>query len=232
MQTVLVTGGAVRVGKAIALHLAQKGWHVIVHYRHSGQAAENLVRQIKEAGGKALSVQGDLAEEGASQRVFQQAGNVDVLINNAAVFERDTLATLTPESLEANMQTNLVAPLLMMQAFVQQLGEKKGHIINLLDGCKGMSVSAKFLSYALSKQSLREATFLLAQELAPQVQVNGVSVGLALPREGEEEMFERLRQKLPLQMATSPDEVAKSVAFLLESPSITGHIVPLNGGLS
>lgn len=237
-KAVLITGGAVRLGRETALHLASRGWHVAIHYHHSQAEAAELAAAIHALGLKAATVQGDLTVESHLTSLPQAAAEalgmpLTGLVNNAAAFRKDALGSFSRESWLHHMDTNLYAPLRLIEGFAQQLPEgMDGAVVNLIDGCEAMCLSPQFLTYSLSKYGLAEATRLLAQDLAPQVRVNGVSPGLTLPKEGEEEMFERLVAKLPLQQATEPQDIAHAVAYLLETPSITGHILPLDGGAS
>jgi NAD(P)-dependent dehydrogenase (short-subunit alcohol dehydrogenase family) len=234
VKTILITGAAARLGRETALYLAKRGWDVAVHYRHSAKGALQTVDAIKALGRQALAIQGNLQEEGAPTRILQQAvaalGTVTALVNNAATFERDTLATLDSSQFHAHMKINLLAPLMLAKAFAENLGEREGAIINILDGCEGLSLSPNFLSYSLSKYGLENATLLLAKDLAPNIRVNGIAPGLTLPKPGEEEMFARLEAALPISKATQPEEIVAAVAFILETPSLTGQILRLNGG--
>ena len=233
--TVLITGGAIRVGKAIALHLAAKGWNVAIHYHHSEVEAQETLRELQNLCVKATAIRADLTAPNAAQSIFVEAnkilGSVTALINNAAAFTKDSVATLSHESWVRHMETNLLAPLMLSQAFAAQLPKgKEGAIINLLDGCEGMCLSPQFLTYSLSKEGLRHATLLLAKGLAPNIRVNAIAPGLTLPKEGEEAMFVRLVARLPVPVATTPDEIANAVSLLLESPSATGQVLAMNGG--
>lgn len=233
--TVLITGGAVRLGRLTALHLAKQGWNIAIHYRRSAEDAAGTVNAIKALGVKAVAIQGELAGDGAPMIVRKAVQALDMpltaLVNNAAAFTRDNLGDFTRDSWMRHMDTNLYAPLALTRAFAEQLPEDAhGAVVNLIDGCEALCLSPNFLTYSLSKYGLAEATRLLAQELAPRIRVNGVSPGLTLPQEGEEEMFNRLVGKLPLQQATEPQDIAEAIAYLLATPSITGQILALDGG--
>lgn len=234
-KTILITGGATRLGRETALHLAAKGWNIAVHYRDSAEAASRTVADIVALGREAVALRGDLTQTGAASRLVQEAsdalGGLGALVNNAALFEKDNLASFTEAQFRAHMDTNLLAPLLLSQAFAAQLDtEAQGVIVNLLDGCEGMCLSPNFLTYTLSKYGLEDATRLLAKGLAPRIRVNAVAPGLTLPKPGEEEMFTRLVARLPVPQATSPLEIAAAIAYLIETPSLTGQIIALNSG--
>lgn len=233
--SVLITGGAVRLGRVIALHLAAKGWNVAVHYHASAADAADTVEALRTLGVQAAAVRGDLTGD-AAENLVGDAGQalgmpLTALVNNAAAFTKDNLRDFTRESWLRHMDTNLYAPLVLARAFAAQLPqETQGAVVNLIDGCESLCLSPNFLTYTLSKYGLAEATRLLAQELAPAIRVNGVSPGLTLPKDGEEEMFDRLVAKLPLEQATEPEDIAAAVAYLLETRSITGQILALDGG--
>ena len=233
---VLITGGAVRIGRATALHLARKGWHVAIHYHQSAKEAEQCVAELQACNVKAVAIQGDLNVEADVQNIVGKACNalampLTALVNNAAAFHKDNISTFTRESWLRHMDTNLYAPLQLIAAFAKQLPENgQGAVVNLIDSCESMCISPNFLTYSLSKYGLAEATRLLAQDLAPHIRVNGVSPGLTLPKAGEEAMFKRLVAKTPLERPVSPQEIAEAVAYLLESPVITGQILALDSG--
>jgi NAD(P)-dependent dehydrogenase (short-subunit alcohol dehydrogenase family) len=237
-KSVLITGGAVRIGRTTALHLARKGWNVVIHYRHSGDEIPQDLAELKALKVKAVAVQADLRVENALSGLIRQATAtlgmpLTALVNNAAVFEKDQLSTFTRSDWDKHMDVNLYAPLRLIADFAAQLpSSSHGSVVNLIDGCEAMCMSPAFLTYSLSKYGLAHATRLLAQDLAPRIRVNGISPGLTLPKAGEEAMFDRLVAKLPLQRPTAPEEIAAMVAHLLESPSITGQIVALDGGAS
>lgn len=235
-RAVLVTGGAVRLGQAIALHLARAGWHIAIHYRHSAEEAASSVEALKACNIQAVAVQGDLRDEADLSTLIRKTSNglgmpLTALVNNAAAFNKDNIATFSRDSWLGHMDTNLYAPLKLIADFASQLPvNAQGAVVNLIDGCEDMCLSPTFLTYSLSKYGLAEATRLLAQDLAPRIRVNGVSPGLTLPKEGEEEMFRRLVAKTPLKRPSPPSEIAKAVCYLLESKSITGQILAVNGG--
>lgn len=234
-KTVFITGAATRLGRETALHLAKHGWDVAIHYHSSEEQAKQTAEIIRQAGRRAVALQGNLTESYMPQTLIRKAaqelGTLTALVNNAAIFEKDNLSMLDAGQFDRHMHSNTLAPLLLAQEFAVQLDEHEGAIVNLVDGCEGLSMSPNFLSYTLSKRALEEATLLLAQQLAPRIRVNAVGPGLTLQKPGEEEMFERLLAQVPARKATAPEDIAITVAYLLETPSITGQILRLNGGL-
>lgn len=237
-KTVLITGAAKRVGRAIALHLARQGWNVALHYSTSEAEAQVLKAELLALGVKACCIQADFSMMADAGEVLRQAaqeiGPVHCLINNASLFEKDGLGTLTPERFEHHQRINLLSPLLLIEAFAAQVhlhGARNASVINLGDGDVGWSLSSNYLSYALSKLGLMSLSGLLALELAPAIRINSIGLGLTLPGEVEDaDMFERMKQRSPLKQLSSPDEVCRTIDFLLATPTITGQAILLSSG--
>jgi NAD(P)-dependent dehydrogenase (short-subunit alcohol dehydrogenase family) len=234
-RVALVTGAAKRVGRAIALGLAGDGYAVAVHHNRSGTEAEALVREITKAGGRAISVSCDLAEEdqvaNLIPRVSAEFGPLGLLVNNASLFERDEALDTTREGWEAHMAVNLRAPFVLTQAFARQLPEEAaGNVVNLLDE-RVLNLTPHFVSYTVSKAGLWTLTQTLALALAPRIRVNGIGPGPVLPSPRQSEaQFIRQYKTRPLQRPASPDEIFAAVRFILAAPSLTGHIILLDGG--
>lgn len=234
----LVTGGAKRIGREIALMLARHGWNIALHYRSSVQEAEDARRTLESYGGQHCILQADLAEESQTRAMFALAesrlGRVDAVVNNAALFDYDDAHSFDSHKLNAHMQPNLAAPVILAQALHKHITSRDqdstGVVINLLDQKLG-NLNPDFLSYTLSKAALKTATTMLAQALAPRVRVVGVSPGLTLPSHLQTpEAFEATHRMAPLKRSSSPGDIARSVLFLLESPSITGVDLAVDGG--
>ena len=237
-RVALITGGARRIGKQIAQTLASSGWNIALHYRSSAAPAESVLQALHALGGEHRLLQADLAEEGQTRRLFAHAveafGQVDAVINNAALFEYDDAASFDTAQLQAHMLPNLAAPVLLAQALnahVLGRGEHaRGVVVNILDQKLG-NLNPDFLSYTLSKSALKTATVMLAQAMAPQLRVVGVSPGLTLPSHLQTpEAFEKTHRMAPLNRSSSPQDIADSVLFLLENPSITGVDLAVDGG--
>ncbi|MFO1242820.1 MAG: SDR family NAD(P)-dependent oxidoreductase [Rickettsiales bacterium] len=230
-----VTGGAIRVGRAIALHLAVKGWDITLHYGHSETEAGRTANDIEGLGRSAHLVQADLSIPDAVSGLLENLSKpVSLLIHNASVFEKDSVVTLTADRLQNHLNVNLVSPLLLTQAFVKQLPkDAKGHVICLLDGMLGWSISPHYLSYSISKLGLHNAVNLLAGSLAPGVRINGIALGATLPGDSDlPSTFEKIRGFTPLRSNSNTGEVCAAIDFLLETPSITGHIIDLSSGMA
>ncbi len=231
----LVTGGARRLGRAIALELAAAGWQVAVHYRGSeGDAAQTVAACARHA--PAAAFQADLQDEAAVRallpRVAAGFAPVDAVVNNASLFEHDTAATFSQASLAVHMATNTAAPILLAQALHTHLAERgaEGAVVNLLDQ-KLWNQNPDFLSYTLSKAALEAATTMLALALAPRLRVVGVAPGLTLTSHLlSEEKFQALHKLSPLGRSSTPDDVAATVRFALENRSITGTTLLVDGG--
>lgn len=237
VKTVLVTGAAVRVGRALALSFAQGGWNVVIHYHRSEKEAQSLANEIGKLKQQAHLVRADLSDASAVAEIIpslvQRKATPDLLINNAAVFEKDGIATLSPASWDLHMKTNLLAPLMLMRDFAAHYQGTEGNIINLTDGLYGWSMSPVFLSYSLSKEGLNDATRFLAKELAPRIRVNAIALGATLESKHDgKETFDKLRNIIPLGRTSSPDEVARTAHYIISTPTLTGQIVSLSGGMT
>ncbi len=232
---VLVTGAAQRIGRHIALHLAEAGWAVAVHYRRSAEEAQATVAAVQAAGGVAQAFAADLADEAACNAlvpaVHAAFGRIDAVVNNASLFEYDDVASFSAARLDAHWRANTMAPILLARALHAALGEgRRGCVVNLLDQ-KLWNPNPDYFSYTLSKAALEAANTLLAQALAPRVRVCGVAPGVTLlSGEMNEAEFAASHTMTPLQRSSTPDDVARAVRFLLESPAVTGTTLLVDGG--
>lgn len=231
----LVTGGAKRIGRSIALALARNGWDVAIHYRSAEAEALATARAIEALGRRTIALAGDLADEGATRTMFsrctQALGPVTCLVNNASLFQYDSAAAFDAQLLARMMRVNVGAPLLLATALRAQLPEDaRGVVVNLLDQ-KLFNPNPDFLSYTLSKAALKEATTLLAQALAPAVRVVGVAPGITLVSGQQSEAgFAAAHRKTPLGRSSTPDDVAQAVVFVVRAPAITGTTLLVDGG--
>ena len=231
----LVTGGAQRVGKAIVRDLAANGWAVAVHFNRSHQAAEDLVAEIRSAGGQAVALGADLGDEAAVSRLVPEAaaalGPPTLLVNNASVFEYDTILQHSRESWDRHMEANLRAPVVLIRAFAESLpADRAGNVINLLDQ-RVWNPTPHFMSYTVSRAGLWTLTQTLAMALAPRIRVNAIGPGPTLKAERQtEEQFARQWQSIPLKRSTDPAEIAAAIRFLVDAPAVTGQMIALDGG--
>jgi len=234
-KTILITGAARRIGRALALDLGRAGWRVAVHYNRSQEEAEEVVDAIHAAGSLAVAIRADLSQEEDVQTIIPTAvealGPLDALINNASLFENDTAMTATRSSWDAHMETNLRAPFVLTQHFAAQLpAETPGCVINLLDQ-RVWNLTPYFTTYTLSKAGLWALTQTLALALAPSIRVNAIGPGPALPSSRQTQpQFDEQCARMPLGRGTTPEEICAAVRFLLASPSITGQMIALDGG--
>jgi len=228
----LVTGAARRIGRAIALALADRGARVIVHYRSSADDARGLVEQIRSTGGAAERLHADLADPDAATGLMDRAGKpfgpVDILVNNASTFPADGLADLTPEGLHANIDVNALSPLILGRAMAAR--GAPGQIVNLLD-CRIVDYDRAHVAYHLSKRMLFALTRMMALEFAPRIRVNAVAPGLIIPPPGQDESFlQRLASTNPLGRHGDPADVADAVLYLVGAGFVTGQVIYVDGG--
>jgi NAD(P)-dependent dehydrogenase (short-subunit alcohol dehydrogenase family) len=234
-RAALVTGGAKRLGRAMALALAEAGFDVAIHYATSEAEAEATASDIVALGRRAITLRADLAEEAAVTRLVPDAtaalGPIGVLVNNASVFERDDWHDATRESWDRHVEPNLRAPFVLAQAFAQLLpAGHEGVVVNMLDQ-RVWSLTPHFMSYTLTKAGLWSLTQTLALALAPRIRVNGIGPGPAVPSPRQTpEQFARQCASVPLKHGTSPEEVARALLAILALPSMTGQMIALDGG--
>ncbi|MBI4183342.1 MAG: SDR family oxidoreductase [Proteobacteria bacterium] len=234
-RAALVTGAATRIGRAITRMLAADGWAVAIHYRTSGKAAGALADEVARLGSLAVILAADLADEEATAtllaRAAERIGPLGCLVNNASLFERDEVDTVTRESWDRHLQINLRSPFLLTQRFAAQLPRRaSGAVVNLLDE-RVWNLTPHFVSYTVSKAGLWTLTRTMALALAPRVRVNAVGPGPTLPsRRQTRAQFARQCRLMPLGRGTTPEEVADAVRFLLSAPAMTGQMIALDGG--
>jgi NAD(P)-dependent dehydrogenase (short-subunit alcohol dehydrogenase family) len=234
-KAVLVTGAGKRIGRAIALGLAEAGWAVAVHYHASESDAIAVVQAIVARGGKAVALGADLAAEDQVAPLVEQAaarlGPLGCLVNNASIFESDHALDVTRQSWDRHFEVNLRAPFVLSQELARRLpGDKHGCIVNILDE-RVWSVTPYFFSYTLAKSALWTMTQTLALALAPRIRVNGIGPGPTLPSPRQTEtQFQRQASLMPLGRGTTPEEIVQAVMFILSAPALTGQMIALDGG--
>ena len=237
-RTVLVTGAAKRLGRAIALDLAAHGWQVAVHYRGSEADAIETAAACARLSGTSGHFDADFQDEAAVRallpRVIAQFGTVDAVVNSASLFEHDTAADFGYAAMERHLRSNTGAPIVLAQALHQHIAQRgdgaQGAVVNLLDQ-KLWNMNPDFISYTLSKAALEAANTMLAQTLAPRLRVVGVAPGLTLTSDyltGDK--FEAMHRLSPLGRSSTPEDVAATVRFALENRSITGTTLLVDGG--
>ena len=231
-RTALVTGAGVRIGRAIALALADAGMNVLVHYRYSEREAVEVCRLIEQRGLRAWAIGADFDQPQASARLIDRAiasaGSLDVLVNNAAGVPRDDLRSMTFERLMATMQANAWVPFELSRSFAERIG--RGHIVNLLDS-RIVDADWNHVSYILSKHVLAALTKMMALDFAPNIAVNAVAPGLILPPAGApHEYIEKRTGTVPLKRHGRPEQIARAVVFLSQSEFMTGEVIFVDGG--
>jgi len=235
IKTALVTGGAKRLGRAIALALASNGWDVAVHCHRSKDEGEATAAEIRKHGRRAVVIQADLGREHEVETIVPKVnaalGPLTCLVNNASVFEMDKIDTVTRDSWDRHLETGLRAPLVLSQALAQQLPEgNDGNIVNMLDQ-RVWKLTPYFLSYTVAKTGLWTLTRTLALALAPRIRVNGIGPGPTMPSPRQSaEQFNAQTAAVPLGHGATPEEIAAGVLFILSSPSMTGQMIALDGG--
>jgi NAD(P)-dependent dehydrogenase (short-subunit alcohol dehydrogenase family) len=234
-KVALVTGGAKRVGRSIALALAERGAEVVLHYHGSEREAQEALALIKRAGGKPVAVPGDVSVAADVDRIIETAmqafGRIEIVVNNAAIFYRTPFGELTEEDWDRFLDVNLKGPLLLCRkvgAIMLQQG--RGKIVNMAD-IAGQKVWADYIPYSVSKAGVIALTIGLAKALAPHVQVNAIAPGTVLLPEGTSpEEQERAVRRVPLERLGSPGDIARAVVYLVENDFITGEVLRVDGG--
>jgi pteridine reductase len=234
-RVAVVTGGAVRLGKALALALAEEGVRLVIHYHSSAGPAETTVDEIRALGSEAVALRADLLQPDPIPSLIEEAaaqwGRLDILVNSAAIFEPADLAHTSVESWDRHFAINLRSPFFLSQAFAAHVGkQQRAHIVNIADW-RGIRPDTSHLAYSLTKAGVLAMTQGLALALAPNIQVNAIAPGAILPPPGKGQSYlDRLADDIPLQRTGSPAEIARALLFLLKSDFVTGETVFVTGG--
>jgi pteridine reductase len=236
-RVALVTGAARRVGRAIALRLARTGCHLAIHYRGSADEAATTADDCRTHGVEAEVFQADFDDPTAPaklvQNVLRRFGRLDVLVNNASVFEPMTIDEFDLDAWEQTLRINLTAPMALTHAAAEPLRRAGGRVINLCDAYSTRPWPSH-LAYMASKGALDTLTRALARALAPDVNVVGIAPGVAAwPEHYDQQTRDRFTARIPLKRAGRPDDVAAAVHYVLtEGDYLTGVIIPIDGGRS
>ena len=244
-QQALVTGAAHRLGRAMALYLAGRGFDVAVHYAGSHDDAAALVAQIQKMGRKAVALQADLIHEEQTQSLLPRVaealgGPLTLLVNNASIFEYDSLNSATRQSWDRHMESNLRAPFVLTQAFAAQApktivdlaGEpvSQGMVVNMIDQ-RVRKLTPEFMTYSLAKMGLWALTQTSAQALAPDIRVNAIGPGPTLQGARQSaQHFERQRAATVLGRGANPADITAALGYFLDAPSVTGQLICVDGG--
>jgi pteridine reductase len=230
----LVTGGAVRAGRAITLALADTGYDIVVNYHSSEAAARTLEAELIIQGREVLLAPGDVSDASAvdrmGQAVRERFGRLDVLVNSAATFVSTSLLEIESEEWDRVMGVNLKGPHLLVREFAPLLRSSRGTVVNVADHM-GLKPWVRYAHHSIAKAGLVHLTRIQAVALAPEVRVNAVAPGLVLaPESMSEAAVEKEVQSTPLQRPGTPEDVTRTVLFLVESPFITGQTIVVDGG--
>lgn len=231
----LVTGGAVRVGRAIALSLAEAGYDLLISYNESRAESSEVERAVREAGQRAQAVQADLSRGADVARLARAAGDhfgrLDLLVNSASSFAPGDLLDITAEAWDAVMAVNLRAPFLLVRDTAHLLRAARGAVVNVVD-LSALHPWTTHPHHSVSKAGLLHLTRVMARRLAPEVRVNAVAPGYVLPPAHHDAAeIERNRQRIPMGRAGAPEDVASAVRFLARAEYVTGEVVAVDGGL-
>lgn len=245
MANALVTGAGKRLGRAMALYLADRGCNVAVHYASSQAAAEDVVQLIQAKGRKAVALQADLLVEAQVETLIERAataldGPLTCLVNNASIFEYDRLETATRSSWDRHMESNLRAPFVLTQGFAAQVPnpvmddmeepEAQGLVVNIIDQ-RVRKLTPEFMTYTLAKMGLWALTQTAAQGLAPRVRVNAIGPGPTLQGERQsQDHFDRQRAATILKRGSNPKDISAALGYFLDAPGVTGQLLCVDGG--
>ncbi|HST58888.1 MAG TPA: SDR family oxidoreductase [Longimicrobium sp.] len=230
----LVTGGAVRIGRAISSALAEDGYRLVIHYNSSSGPADELVDEIRSGGGEAVAIGADLADADAVRRLASDAvdafGGIDVLVNNASVFPSERLEETDEALWDHTMAVNLRAPFFLIRHLASTLRARKGVVINMAD-LAGIQAWAAYAAHGISKAGIVHLTEVAARSLAPDVRVNGIAPGTVLPPESmSDDEIRQLAERAPLKKNGSPEDVVRALRYLLAADFVTGQTLVVDGG--
>ena len=231
-QAALITGGAKRIGSAIAVALAREGFDIALHYRSSLAEAESLKRELEELGVECELFQADFEADfdalALMERVKRRFAGLAVLVNNVSVFEPGKLLETDPSLFDRVFRVNLRAPFFLTRAFALRC--ESGLVVNILDA-RVASNPIEHFAYTLSKKALRDFTQMAALELSPRIRVNAVCPGVILaPRGAGPEYLERRAKAIPAGRHGDPEDVARAVVFFVQNPFVTGQEIFVDGG--
>lgn len=245
MKRALVTGAGHRLGRAMAVYLAGRGYDVAVHYSSSRAGAEDTVAQIEASGQRGVALQADLLDDLATETLFDAArsalgGDITCLVNNASIFEHDTVETATRQSWDRHIQSNLRAPFILTQKMAAQglmtatdpAGEPEavGVIVNMADQ-RVRKLTPEFMTYTLAKMGLWALTQTCAQALAPAIRVNAIGPGPTMKGARQSvQHFADQRRNTVLERGVNPSDITAALGFILDSPGFTGQLLCIDGG--
>ena len=234
-KNLLITGAATRVGKAIALHFAERGWNIALHYFRSSSKAKKLKKIIEQNLVKVVLIKADLKNPKQIEKVMSIArkklGAIDCLVNNAALFEKDDITNFTTKSWNDHLNINLLAPTILTKQFAKQASKKTvSNIINIIDQ-RIFNLTPFFMSYTISKSGLQTLTKTMAMRLGPNIKVNAIAPGPTIKskRQTDKHFRNQVRSTL-LKKSVKAEDICDAVEFLISNNSITGQIIAVDSG--
>ena len=234
-KNLLITGGATRIGKEIAIHFSKKGWNIAIHYFKSSAKAKNLKKIIEKNSTKVALIKADLKNINQINKIIpiakRKLGSIDCLINNAALFERDDISNFTTKSWNDHLNINLLAPALLIKQFAKQTQKKdKLNIINIIDQ-RVFKLTPIFMSYTLSKSALYTLTKTMAMRLAPNIKVNGIAPGPTIKSKRQSiKHFNNQAKSTLLKKPVGLKDICDTVEFLINNNSVTGEVLAVDSG--
>ena len=234
-KNLLITGSATRVGKAIALHFAERGWNIALHYFQSSSRAKKLKKIIEQNWVKVALIKADLRNPQQTEKIIPLArkklGTIDCLVNNAALFEKDDIANFTTKSWNDHLNINLLAPTILTKQFAKQAPKKTVcNIINIIDQ-RIFTLTPFFMSYTISKTGLQTLTKTMAMRLGPNIKVNAIAPGpiIKSKRQTDKHFRNQVRSTL-LKKSVRSEDICDTVEFLINNNSVTGQIIAVDSG--
>ena len=234
-KNLLITGAATRVGKAIALHFAEKGWNIAIHYFRSAAKAKELKKIIEQHWVKVALIKADLKNPKQTEKIIPLAkkklGAINCLVNNAALFEKDDITNFTNKSWNDHLNINLLAPTILTKEFAKQAPKKTlSNIINIIDQ-RIFNLTPFFMSYTISKSGLQTLTKTMAMRLGPNIKVNAIAPGPTIKskRQTDKHFRNQVRSTL-LKKTVRSEDICDTVEFLINNNSVTGQIIAVDSG--
>ena len=234
-KNLLITGAATRVGKAIALHFAERGWNIALHYFKSSSKAKKLKRILEQNWVKVVLIKADLKNPKQTEKIISLAkkklGAIDCLVNNAALFEKDDIINFTTKSWYDHLNINLLAPTILTKQFAKQAPKKTiSNIINIIDQ-RIFNLTPFFMSYTISKSGLQTLTKTMAMRLGPNIKVNAIAPGPTIKSKRQSEIhFKKQIKSTLLKKPVRSEDICDTVEFLINNNSITGQIIAVDSG--
>jgi len=235
-KKIIITGGATRIGAAIAKSLVCYGVQITLHYNKSGKEVKKLKKELESYGSEVFLIKADLSIVSQTKKIipfaYKMMKGLDCLVNNASIFEKDDLINFNEKSFYKHINVNLQAPAILTQNFKKYLKSKKGNIINIIDQ-RIFKLTPFFFSYTLSKTGLQTLTKTSAMKLAPNIRVNGVAPGPTIKNKRQSEKhFKKQWKSLILKEKVDPKNICETVKYFINNDNITGQIVSVDGGQS